>query len=114
MELVSMMPEPANGKVTNLVGELSLRQTLAALTYMNIFIGGDTAIRHCATALGVSSIALFGPTSVKKWGNAKPPFHVALNSPTGVVSDIPVDDVFIEFENIMTISSIESQDLALI
>ena len=56
------------GRVVSAVGELTLRETLAALQKLDVFVAGDTAIRHAAMALGTPTVALFGPTSAQKWG----------------------------------------------
>jgi lipopolysaccharide heptosyltransferase II len=77
----------------DLVGVLPLRETLAVLTYVDLFVGGDTAIRHAAMALGKSSVALFGPTSARKWGNAAPPVHAVLAAEDGRVDSLTVDQV---------------------
>jgi heptosyltransferase-2 len=81
------------GHIINLTGELSLRGTLATLTYLSLFVGNDTAIRHAAVALNIPSIALFGPTSAKKWGNAMPPSHQVIVSCSGHLADIALEDV---------------------
>jgi heptosyltransferase-2 len=79
-------------RTTDLVGQLSLRQTLAALTYCDLFVSGDTAIRHAATALGAPTVGLFGPTSAAKWGNARPPRDVVLWASSGRVDSIGVEE----------------------
>lgn len=91
--VLAACPPDVRSNVVDLTGELSLRGTLAALTYLSLFIGNDTAIRHAAMALDIPSIALFGPTSARKWGNAKPPRHKVLVSPTGTMDGIGVDEV---------------------
>jgi lipopolysaccharide heptosyltransferase II len=80
-------------RLVSVVGEMSLRETLGALTFMELFVAGDTAIRHAAMALDRPSVALFGPTSVRKWGNADPPRHVALAARDGDLSSLSVDEV---------------------
>jgi hypothetical protein len=76
-----------------LVGNSSLRATLAVVAQLNAFIGNDTAIRHAAVASDTLSIGLFGPTSCKKWGNERPPRHMVLSSESGKMDDISVEAV---------------------
>lgn len=91
--VLAACPPDLRTRVTDLTGTLSLRGTLAVLTYLSLFVGNDTAIRHAAMALDIPTIALFGPTSARKWGNAAPPRHQVLISPTGNMAGIEFGDV---------------------
>lgn len=51
------------------VGACNLRQSLALVSQLDLFVGNDTAIMHSAVALGVPTTAIFGPTNPRKWGN---------------------------------------------
>lgn len=92
-ETVRLVSAPARARLTNLVGQFTLRQTLSALGRLSLFIGNDTGIRHCAVALDTPSIAIFGPTGIAKWGNPNPPRHLALCAPSESVGDITLDEV---------------------
>jgi heptosyltransferase II len=80
-------------RTTDLVGKLSLRLTLGAVSQLNAFVGNDTAIRHAAVALDTPSIGIFGPTSCTKWGNAFPPRHLVVSSTTGKMTDVTSDSI---------------------
>ncbi len=47
----------------NLVGKLTLRQSMAVMSLLNVFITNDSGPMHIASAMGVSTVALFGSTS---------------------------------------------------
>lgn len=51
--------EPA---ITNLVGQLRLDETVAAISLCEGLIGVDTGLTHMGTALGLPTLALFGST----------------------------------------------------
>ena len=86
-------------RVLSLVGKLSLRETLAFLPCLDLFVGSDTAIRHAAMAVNTPTVALFGPTSAQKWGNANPPRHSVLVAPSRSVADIAESDVLSAVES---------------
>lgn len=92
-QLIGACETNVRARIVDLTGELSLRGTLATLTYLSLFVGNDTAIRHAAVALDIPSIALFGPTSAKKWGNAMPPRHQVIVSCNGCLTGIDLEDV---------------------
>jgi len=92
-DMIRLCSPAARGRITSLVGQLTLRQSLAALSRFNLFVANDTAIRHAAVALGVPSVALFGPTNALKWGNQHLPLQAVLSSPTGSMDDISLDEV---------------------
>jgi len=50
------------GRVHNLAGRLTLRQSIAVLSLCRLFIGNDSGLMHVAAALGVPLAAVFGPT----------------------------------------------------
>lgn len=60
---------PPNTPVIDLTDATSLRETMAVLTHLRLFIGNDTGVNHLAAAVGLPTIGLFGPTSAVKWGN---------------------------------------------
>lgn len=86
-------PPELRSRIIDLTGTLSLRETLATITYLTLFVGNDTAIRHAAMALDVPTIALFGPTSAEKWGNSMPPRHQVLVSRSASMAGIALGDV---------------------
>ena len=52
----------------NLVGKLTLRQSMAVMSLLNVFITNDSGPMHIASAMGVSTVALFGSTSFTHTG----------------------------------------------
>ncbi|MDE2207730.1 MAG: glycosyltransferase family 9 protein, partial [Armatimonadetes bacterium] len=52
----------------NMVGELSLRESLALIGVCTGWIGNDTGLLHAAVAHRVPSVGIFGPTKVVRWG----------------------------------------------
>jgi heptosyltransferase III len=58
--------------VTDLSGQLSLRELGAVAAGARLFFGVDSAPMHIAAAMGTPVVALFGPSGEKTWG----PWHV--------------------------------------
>ncbi len=72
----------AGAAITDLTGELSLKELAALLKKCDIFIGNDTGPMHMAAALGVPVIAVFGrnipgtgPVRWRPWGDKHNVFH---------------------------------------
>ncbi len=55
-------PEPDAAGVTNLVGELTLRESMAWAAESDVLLSGDTGMAHIAAAYGVPTVTVFGPT----------------------------------------------------
>jgi len=53
---------PAGVRVTDLIGQLTLRQTAAVMARCGLVLGGDCGLTHVAAALGVPCLVLVGPT----------------------------------------------------
>jgi heptosyltransferase-3 len=68
--------------VTDLSGQLTLRELAALAGRARLFFGVDSAPMHIAAAMGTPVVALFGPSGEKQWG----PWRVASRV---VVSDHP-------------------------
>jgi lipopolysaccharide heptosyltransferase III len=80
--IVGRILAEANVPVTDLSGELSLRELAALSARARLFFGMDSAPMHIAAAMGTPVVALFGPSSENEWG----PWRVANRV---VVSDHP-------------------------
>lgn len=50
------------GRVVSLAGELSFKESLAAISGASLVIGNDTGMVHAAEALGVPAVMVEGPT----------------------------------------------------
>ncbi len=59
--------------VTDLSGQLTLRELAALSARARLFFGVDSAPMHIAAAMGTPVVALFGPSGEKEWG----PWRVA-------------------------------------
>lgn len=51
----------------NLSGNLSIKESFALISKMDLFIGIDSGLIHAAAACDIPSILLNGPTSLKRW-----------------------------------------------
>ena len=51
------------GRLINMAGKLSLRQTAALIKKCAIMLGGDSGLIHVATSVKTPVIAIFGPTN---------------------------------------------------
>lgn len=63
---------PVPGRVFNLAGRLSLRQTAAFLARCSALVAGDSGLTHLAAALRTPTVTLFGPSDHRKWGHQGP------------------------------------------
>jgi heptosyltransferase-1 len=52
----------ASPTMVNLVGQLKLDETVAAIADSALLVGVDTGLTHMGTALGVPTVGLFGST----------------------------------------------------
>jgi heptosyltransferase-2 len=91
-EMMSFCSPETCGKMVSFVGACNLRESLAIVSHLQLFIGNDTAVMHSAVALKVPTVALFGPTNPRKWGNYGDR-HRVLESPDGTMSGIATADV---------------------
>lgn len=73
-ELARKLDEP----VVNLVGKLSLKESLATVAQLKLMVGGDTGLMHIAAAAGCPTITAFGRTPPSKWGHGYPPHEVLI------------------------------------
>lgn len=72
----------AGGGVTDLSGQLSLRDMGALAGRARLFFGVDSAPMHIAAAMGTPVVALFGPSGESQWGPWQVPHRV-------VAADLP-------------------------
>ncbi len=91
-EMLSLCGPEAKARAISFAGGCDLRESLALVSQLGLFLGNDTAIMHSAVALGVPTVALFGPTNPRKWGNYGP-CHRVLESPDGTMASIAAGDV---------------------
>jgi len=76
----------------DLIGELNLKEGVAATSQLKLMIGGDTGLMHIAAAAGCPTITLFGPTFASKWGHHYEP-HKVLVAKSHEMSEFTVEDI---------------------
>ena len=64
--------------VTDLSGQLSLREMGALAARARLFFGVDSAPMHIAAAMGTPVVALFGPSNEREWGPWRVPNRVVV------------------------------------
>ena len=68
--------ERAGAAVTDLSGQLTLREMGALTARARLFFGVDSAPMHIAAAMGTPVVALFGPSGEHEWGPWMVPHRV--------------------------------------
>jgi heptosyltransferase-2 len=61
-----------DGRVHNLAGTLSLRQSIEAISLCRLFISNDSGLMHVAASLSIPQVAIFGPTQPHKTAPTSP------------------------------------------
>jgi len=59
---ILMISEDISGGLFNLAGKLSLRDSIIAISFSELFISNDSGLMHIADALDIPLISIFGPT----------------------------------------------------
>lgn len=54
-------------RIYNLMGRLTIKEVIALISFMNIFVSNDSGLMHIANAFRIPLVAIFGPT-VKEFG----------------------------------------------
>ena len=105
--------------VVNLIGELTLKQTIYYISLMDLFISNDTGLMHLAASQEVPLIAIFGPTDkiksqpilqdqkklkiISKEVSCQPcyPSNIICNS-CKCITDIKVKEVFLSVTEMLS------------
>jgi heptosyltransferase-3 len=66
--------------VTDLCGQLTLRELAAVSARARLFVGVDSAPMHIAAAMGTPVVALFGPSGEKEWGPWRVPHRIVVSA----------------------------------
>jgi len=74
--IVARIIEEARVPVTDLSGQLTLRELAALAGRARLFFGVDSAPMHIAAAMGTPVVALFGPSGEKQWGPWRVPHRI--------------------------------------
>jgi heptosyltransferase-2 len=81
--------------IHNLAGQLSLRQTIVAISFCRLFISNDSGLMHVASGFNHPLIALFGPTRPHKTGplnkNSRVLYHQVACAPC-LYRDCPLNN----------------------
>jgi heptosyltransferase-2 len=64
------------GRVHNLAGRLTLRQTIIILAKCRLVICNDSGLMHIASSLRVPLLAIFGPTEARKTSPLNEPYRL--------------------------------------
>ena len=67
VELYEKLASMTGIKAVNAAGKLTLRQSMALLSQMDLAICTDSGPAHLSAAVGTPTIALFGPTDPERW-----------------------------------------------
>lgn len=86
------LAEALKKKPLDLIGELSLRESIAATSQLKLMIGGDTGLMHIAAAADCPTVTLFGPTGATKWGHHYEP-HQVLAAESKSMDEFTADDI---------------------
>ncbi|MBL0142575.1 MAG: putative lipopolysaccharide heptosyltransferase III [Betaproteobacteria bacterium] len=74
--IVKRILDRAGVAVTDLSGQLTLREMGALAARARLFVGVDSAPMHIAAAMGTPVVALFGPSGEHQWGPWMVPHRV--------------------------------------
>jgi heptosyltransferase-2 len=67
----------------NLAGKTTLKEVIALMTRLHLFISNDSGLMHVSAAIGTPTVAIFGPTS---------PWHWKPLNPVAAILEPPGDD----------------------
>lgn len=74
----------------DLVGACSLRETMSALSGLDVYVAPDTGLVHTAVALGTPTVAMFSVAPGRKWGHHYAP-HAVFDAPDADMQRMDVD-----------------------
>ncbi len=87
--------------VFDLTGATTLRETMAVLARMSLFISNDTGVAHIAAGLRIPLVTLFGATIAHKWGNYGP-YNAVIRADDNDLSRLPVAQVTLAAARILS------------
>ena len=70
--LASEISAGLTGKTVDLTGRLTLRESLALISALDLFLSPDTGPMHLACALGTPSVSIFGPSDPVRYFSGGP------------------------------------------
>jgi ADP-heptose:LPS heptosyltransferase len=79
-----------DGVAVDLVGKLSLRESMAVIASLNVVIGPDSGLIHVSAGLGTPTVTTFSFSQAEKWGHYYDP-HTVLRTGENMSGDDVVD-----------------------
>jgi heptosyltransferase-2 len=73
---ISKIATGLSGRIHNLAGRLTLRQTIIILAKCRLAICNDSGLMHIASSLKVPLLAIFGPTETRKTSPLADPYRL--------------------------------------
>jgi ADP-heptose:LPS heptosyltransferase len=67
-------------KAVDLTGRLDVRETMAVIAGLDLFLSPDTGTMHMATAVGTPSVSVFGPSDPARYFSGVGPRHVVVRA----------------------------------
>jgi len=74
--LVEAVARPLRERPVDLTGRLGLRETMAVIAELDLFLSPDTGTMHMACAVGTPSVSVFGPSDPVRYFSGQGPRHV--------------------------------------
>jgi heptosyltransferase-2/heptosyltransferase-3 len=74
--LVEAVGRSLRMKPVDLTGRLELRETMALIGALDLFLSPDTGTMHMACAVGTPSVTVFGPSDPVRYFSGQGPRHV--------------------------------------
>jgi len=78
--LVEAIGRELRGKPVDLTGRLDVRDTMAVIGALDLFLSPDTGPMHMACAVGTPSVAVFGPSDPARYFSGRGPKHVVVRA----------------------------------
>ena len=96
----SLIPTELDVEPVNLCGKLSIKDSTALISKMNLAIGSDSGTLHIAASVNVPVIGIYGPMNPKKWvtwGDIHTPLYADLKCiPCDLKKPCPIDIACLE------------------
>lgn len=81
-----------SGQAVDLVGRCSIRESMAAISRLQLLVGNDTGFLHVAAALGCPTVTVFRPRMARKWRHSGET-HQSVIVSSGVLTDAEPDGI---------------------
>jgi heptosyltransferase-2 len=75
-ERINVIAADLPGRIHNLAGRLTLRQTIIILASCRLVICNDSGLMHIASGLKIPLLAIFGPTAARKTSPLAEPYRL--------------------------------------